>query len=70
MTIKEAIKIFNNICPNKKVIGYTDYQGFKVVITEFTGDIESNYYIIVDKEHVLPTNPIMINLDDQKVVKL
>lgn len=70
MGIKEAIKVFNSQFKDKKVIGYTRYKSFIVVITESNKNIESNYYIVVDSKHVLPTNPIMIDLDEKKIIRL
>ena len=68
MGIEAAISIFRSQFKDKKIIGYYKYEKYVVIITKFDGKIESNYYIVIDKEHILPTNPIMIDLDEKKVV--
>ena len=69
MTIKEAIKVFNSQY-NNKVVAYTYYENFIVLITEDNGTIGCNYYIVLDNKHILPTNPIIIDLDDTQVKRL
>lgn len=69
MSVKEAIQIFRKKYKDK-VVGYTRYQGHIVLITEFDGTLKSNHYIIIDKDKIMPTNPMIIDLDEKRVIKL
>lgn len=71
MTIKEAINVFNKSeYRNNKVVAYTSYKGFIILITEDNGYIGSNYYIVLDNKHIMPTNPMIINLNESQIKRL
>ena len=69
MTLEKAIKIFNKNY-DKKVVAYSKKDGFFILITEDRGLIDCNYYIVVSEKIIIPTNPIIIDLNENEVYKV
>lgn len=69
MNIQNAIKRFKKEI-GKKVIAYEDKGDRVIIITDFpNGKCDTNYYEVTESE-INVTNPILSNLNNNRVVKL
>lgn len=69
MELKDVLKVFRERV-GKKVIAYEDKGDHFILITDSSKDKYDTSFYKVTPNEIIVTNPILANLDEDKIVRL
>lgn len=69
MELKDVLKVFRERV-GKKVIAYEDKGDHFILITDSSKDKYDTSFYKVTPNEIIVTNPILANLDEDKIIKL